>query len=111
MLYFRFVVCLAAGLFGLALLLSTVMEAVLVDWDVASDLKAFINRLSHRDRKRYVMIGDGANQIRVGNTVNSSEKARAKQFLAPLDPNSLQIPVPPPAGPALKRLDIFQKKE
>lgn len=110
MLYFRFLICLAVGLFGLALLLSTVMEAVLVDWDIASDLRAFINRLSQRDRKRYVLIGNGANQIRIGETENFAEKQRVKQFLAPPDPGSLQIPVPPPAGPPLKRLDIFAPK-
>jgi len=110
MLYIRFVFCLAVGLFGLALLLSTVMDAVLVDWDVASDLKAFIDRLTHRDKRRYVLIGDGANQIRLGDTTNSAEKTRVKQFLAPVDPGTLLIPVPPPAGPPLKRLDIFAPK-
>ncbi len=110
MLYFRFLFCLAAGLFGLALLMSTVMEAVLVDYDVESELKAFFDRLTRRDRKRYVLIGDGANQIRVGETDNSAEKARVKQFLAPVGPEALIIPVPPPAGPRLKRLDIFAPK-
>lgn len=109
MLYFRFIICLAAGLFGLALLLSTVMESVLVDWDMASDVKRFIDRLSHRNRRRYVLIGDGHGQIRIGQAreTNPARKAMEKEFLASPGPSALQIPVPAPAGPPLKRIDIF----
>jgi len=109
MLYFRFIICLAAGLFGLALLMSTVMESVLVDWDMASDLRAFIDRLSSRNKRRYVLIGDGHGQIRIGQApvTHPARRAMEKEFLASSGLAGLQIPVPPPAGPPLKRIDIL----
>jgi hypothetical protein len=109
MLYMRFVICLAVGLFGLALLMSTMMESVLVDWDMDSDLKALKNRLAQRDRRRYVLIGDGKGQIRLGQSrqTNPAKKAMEKEFLAAPSMGDLRLPVPPPAGPRLKRTDIF----
>lgn len=48
-LYIRFMICLAVGLVGLGLVLKTVMETLLQDWDVVAELgEAWRERFSDK---------------------------------------------------------------
>jgi len=50
MLYLRFVICLGVGLFGVALVLSTLMDALLSEWDMVSDVQGILAKLSRKNR-------------------------------------------------------------
>lgn len=56
MLYLRFTLCLAFGLFGVVLFLMTAMDSLLMDWDVISDVKKWFAELFTRKKTRYVSI-------------------------------------------------------
>ena len=56
MMYLRFTFCLAFGLFGVVLCLMTVMDSLLVDWDVIADGKKWFTSLFQREKTRYVHI-------------------------------------------------------
>ena len=61
MLYLRFAVCLAAGLFGVALVLRTLIDTLLTDWDVAAEVQRVINDISKK-KKVGVLAGLQAEQ-------------------------------------------------
>jgi len=48
MLYLRFVVCLAIGLFGVALFMSTLMDALLSEWDLAAEVQGMLAKFSKK---------------------------------------------------------------
>lgn len=99
MLYLRFAFCLAVGLFGLALVLSTLFDVLFTDWDAITDLQRWLRSLTHK-RTRFVLIegSDGrAPQLTTRMGFAYSEPTREQQFLAPPDPNAPPIPIRTPA--------------
>jgi hypothetical protein len=54
MLYLRFVVCLAVGLFGVSMVMSTLMDALLSDWDVVDEMRKFVAGLSKKQHSRVI---------------------------------------------------------
>lgn len=46
--YFRFMVCLGFGLFGMTLVLRILMDALFNDWDPMADLRRQLRLLSHK---------------------------------------------------------------
>ena len=45
MMYLRFVTCLTVGLFGVSLVLMTVYDTLLQDWDVVKDIRLWAARV------------------------------------------------------------------
>lgn len=58
MMYLRFVTCLTVGLFGVSLVLMTVYDTLLQDWDVVKDVRLWAARVSRKHRTRYVMMDE-----------------------------------------------------
>ncbi|MFA6030697.1 MAG: hypothetical protein WC969_12640 [Elusimicrobiota bacterium] len=54
MLYMRFVLCLGFGLFGISLLLKTLIDALFLEWDVVGDAVRYFDGVSRR--RRYVTL-------------------------------------------------------
>ncbi|MFA5139592.1 MAG: hypothetical protein WC728_10205 [Elusimicrobiota bacterium] len=52
MLYFRFILCLGVGLFGMTMVLMTMMDAVFNEWDVSRDAQRWIASLSKKKQQR-----------------------------------------------------------
>lgn len=57
-MYFRFMTCLAVGLFGLSLLMMTVYDVLFQDWDVVEDIRRAAARWARRQRTRYVLMDE-----------------------------------------------------
>ena len=57
MMYLRFVTCLTIGLFGLSVMMMTVLDAVFLEWDVVGDIQRWANGLA-RKRTRYIHLDD-----------------------------------------------------
>lgn len=51
MLFMRFIFCLGVGLIGLSMVLMTVLETVLSDWDASADINRILNP------RRYLLKG------------------------------------------------------
>ena len=102
MLYFRFALCLAFGLFGLGLVLKVLIDALFTEWDVIADVKTWIASLSQKRRQRYVTLDENEHPTELTTRLNPSraKASREKQFLASPDPDQayentttqLQIP-------------------
>lgn len=99
MLYIRFIIFLAIGLFGVAMLLKTLLDALFVDWDVTGDMRRLAEDISKR--RRYVRMEKqaakaGAVSLATRGVVEERQRvAREEQFLAPPDMMSLRLPLPP----------------
>lgn len=100
MLYFRFAVCLGVGLFGLALVMSTIIDTLFTEWDAIADFKLWWASLS-RKKTQFVLIEDemgGAPQLATRAVLARREMKREKQFLVPLS-GSETIAAPPLPAP------------
>lgn len=58
MMYLRFITCLTVGLFGVSLVLMTVYDTLLQDWDVVKDFRLWAARVARKHRTRYVMMDE-----------------------------------------------------
>lgn len=58
MMYLRFVTCLTVGLFGLSLVMMTIYDALLQDWDVVTDIRRWAQHWARKHRTRYVLMND-----------------------------------------------------
>ncbi|TBR19399.1 hypothetical protein EPO15_14290 [bacterium] len=58
MMYLRFVTCLTVGLFGVSLVLMTVYDTLLQDWDVVKDMRLWAARVARKHRTRYVLMDE-----------------------------------------------------
>lgn len=58
MMYLRFVTCLTVGLFGVSLVLMTVYDTLLQDWDVVKDVRLWAARVARKHRTRYTMMDE-----------------------------------------------------
>ena len=58
MMYLRFVTCLAVGLFGLSLMMMTIYDVLLQDWDVVADIRRAAARWARKQRTRYVLMDE-----------------------------------------------------
>jgi hypothetical protein len=52
MLYLRFILCLGTGLFGMAMVLMTMIDVVFNEWDVSTDVQRWIASLSKKKPER-----------------------------------------------------------
>ena len=52
MLYLRFILCLGVGLFGMTMVLMTMMDAVFNEWDVSRDVQRWVASLSKKRQRR-----------------------------------------------------------
>lgn len=98
MLYLRFMTCLGVGLFGLGLMMVTVLDTLLVDWDVVREVQLWAARLARKHRQRYVIMGDefGKNphlNTRLGNAYRAPEPLMVNP--TPYAPE-IQLPAPQP---------------
>lgn len=86
MLFMRFIFCLAFGLFGLAVVLKTLIDVMFTDWDIFSEMKIWFKNASKRKQPNYVLIDDG--QLHKPQLAAHAQAGRAKptvaeEFLAP----------------------------
>lgn len=65
MTYFRFLLFLGMGLFGICLVLRILLDRVFVDWDFVGDLRAWIAGISRRAAPRWILVEDEAGAPRV----------------------------------------------
>lgn len=57
-MYLRFITCLTVGLFGLSLMMMTIYDVLLQDWDVIADIRRAAARWARRQRTRYVLMDE-----------------------------------------------------
>lgn len=75
-MYLRFVTCLTVGLFGLSLVMMTIYDALLQDWDVVSDLRRWAQHWARKHRTRYVLMNDDRMQAaRLNTRLNQADRA------------------------------------
>ncbi|MFC1679508.1 hypothetical protein ACFL2T_04795 [Elusimicrobiota bacterium] len=103
MLYFRFILCLAIGLLGVALLMKTLLDSLFVDWDVTGDVKRMAEDLSKKRRYVRMQKETGRSGARVSATAlavrgvvdERRRVAKEKQFLASPEGMTIHAPLPP----------------
>ncbi|MFH1724104.1 MAG: hypothetical protein ABII00_05715 [Elusimicrobiota bacterium] len=108
MMYLRFAICLAVGLFGIAVFLKTVLDAVAQEWDAEGDFRKLGAALSLEQGRGYVFMDeDGRMPGRMAGRIIRERKtaAREKQFLAPPETENILLPAPP-ADESIERVAV-----
>ncbi len=86
MAFMRFAICLAFGLFGLAIVLKTLIDVMFTDWDLFAEMKIWFKDMSKRKKPEYVLIDDGTmHKPRLATRVQAgrAKPSVAEEFLAP----------------------------
>ncbi len=86
MLFMRFTFCLAFGLFGLAIVLKTLIDVMFTDWDLFAEMKVWLKDVSKRKEPEYELFDDGMmHKPRLATRVQAgrAKPTVAEEFLAP----------------------------
>ena len=101
-MYLRFLALMSLGMFGISLVLKTLLDRVFVDWDMVGDMRRHVGGIARK--ARYTQIYD-----------YEQEFGRVRTRLAPvaktppplaLPPRIRITPLPAPRGPAPRPLPI-----
>lgn len=98
MLYFRFLFCMAAGLFGVCVVLKTLMDVVFANWDVSTDVRRLLDDLARK--QRYVMLDDEIKaSYQLGSRLATAQSTlqRPPALAAPAGVPYVAAPAAPPA--------------
>ena len=97
MMYLRFVTCLSVGLFGLSLVMMTIYDALLQDWDVVAEMRRWAHHWARKHRTRYVLMNDDRMQApRLNTRLNQAERTpMSLPYPTQTAPEVILPPLPP----------------
>ena len=80
-MYLRFVTCLTIGLFGLSVMMMTVMDALFLEWDVVGDIQRWAAGVA-RKRVRYIHMEDQYGKVtKLATRLPQAERAAEPQLV------------------------------